>query len=120
MKGDEIRGTEFAKFSFNEKYVEKVFLNGVGLDHIPAGVLSRLHEVTELHLNDNEIETIEADAFDGCTKLTYLNLRNNPLKMLHPSTFDTLISLKELDIGKNYCACERLQKLTHCGAPLFM
>ena len=66
-------------------------LLGNDLTALPEGVFAGLDDtLTELWLNDNDLQTIAAGVFDGLTRLTSLTLHDNDLSSLPPRIFEKL------------------------------
>lgn len=76
-------------------------LSNNSIESLPAGVLSKLSRLQELHLQSNIINFIADHALDGLTSLTYLNLGDNKLVNLPPEIFSDTRELKELHLQNN-------------------
>ena len=60
-----------------------------------------LARITQLSLNDTNINSLKADDFDGLTGLTELRLYDNQLTTLPEGIFDNLNALTRLSLGNN-------------------
>uniref|UniRef100_A0A146LFE4 Protein toll n=3 Tax=Lygus hesperus TaxID=30085 RepID=A0A146LFE4_LYGHE len=76
-------------------------LSNNSIETLPAGVLSKLSRLQELHLQSNIINFIADHALDGLTSLTYLDLGHNKLVNLPPEIFSDTRELKELHLQNN-------------------
>lgn len=70
------------------------------LPRLPAGYLSRFHNIKELVITNSGLTTIEHGAFDGLNKLENLTIQDNPLEMIGSDWF-TLENLQKLDLRGN-------------------
>ncbi|XP_018322805.1 slit homolog 1 protein [Agrilus planipennis] len=66
-----------------------------------VGLLLRLNNLEELHLEENNISEIRSESLRGLTKLKRLFLSNNCLHVIHTSAFEDLSSLELLELDNN-------------------
>ncbi|XP_063147945.1 extracellular matrix protein 2 isoform X2 [Candoia aspera] len=84
----------------NLKNLQRLYMDGNALVHIPNGLPSTLEE---LKISENEIHAINEDSFQGLKKLVTLELESNKLSEANvsPLAFQPLKSLSYLRLGRN-------------------
>ncbi|XP_066473436.1 extracellular matrix protein 2 [Tiliqua scincoides] len=82
------------------KNLQRLYMDGNALEHIPAGLPSTLEE---LKINENQLHAIDEDSFNGLKNLVTLELENNKLSEANvsPLAFQPLKSLSYLRLGRN-------------------
>lgn len=82
------------------KNLQRLYLDGNALDHIPSGLPSTLEE---LKINENQLHAIDEDSFLGLKNLVTLELENNKLSEANvsPLAFQPLKKLSYLRLGRN-------------------
>ena len=76
-------------------------LSGQNIAVLAAGDFDGLTALTELYLNNNELETLPKDVFAGLTRLKVLTLYYNELTTLPDGVFGPLTALNFLYLGDN-------------------
>nr|XP_020662274.1 extracellular matrix protein 2 isoform X1 [Pogona vitticeps]XP_020662275.1 extracellular matrix protein 2 isoform X1 [Pogona vitticeps] len=84
----------------NLKNLQRLYLDGNELVHIPTGLPPTLEE---LKINENQLHAIDEDSFQGLKKLVTLELEGNKLSEANvsPLAFQPLKSLSYLRLGRN-------------------
>jgi len=72
------------------------------LNYFPSKALQPLHQLTTLHLDDNNITVLQSDAFQGFGEhIKNLWLQNNHIHTIPDETFEDLHSLEWLKLWNN-------------------
>ncbi|XP_053233602.1 extracellular matrix protein 2 isoform X1 [Podarcis raffonei] len=82
------------------KNLQRLYLDGNALVHIPIGLPSTLEE---LKINENQLHAVDEYSFEGLEKLVTLELEGNKLNEANvsPLAFQPLKSLSYLRLGRN-------------------
>ncbi|XP_020711743.2 protein artichoke-like isoform X2 [Athalia rosae] len=92
--------------------------------HYIRGVFSRLPDLKELFLSENNILEIPPEAFAGSTSLSVVDLQQNAIRRIDPRGLATLNQLAHLHLSRNYIEkiprdfleyCENLSTLSLDG-----
>lgn len=68
---------------------------------LPHAVFTRMPDIEEINMEDNQLSHIDDGAFSGLDKLHILNLFGNYLTVLRAGTFTGAINLRNLNCGFN-------------------
>jgi hypothetical protein len=97
-----LRGRELA----NLDKLTDIFMNDNNIETIEAEFFRRLKNLRRLQLNNNRIASLHYQTFLGAKSLRYLFLENNKIDCIDVRLFQYVKKLKVLDISRN-----RLKKL---------
>lgn len=85
----------------NINSLTQLYLNNNQLQEIHAQAFAGLQNLQWLYLSTNRLRNIQAEAFSGLRNVHTLSLYNNQLRQIHPHTFDELQNLQGLDLAYN-------------------
>lgn len=71
------------------------------IKHVNEKHFEKLHELEDLNLNENEIDSIAGDSFKDLKKLKVLSLSGNRLRLINPKWFETMKKLQKFSVNSN-------------------
>ncbi|XP_063709223.1 relaxin receptor 2-like [Culicoides brevitarsis] len=88
--------TKIGQNAFNFPRLQHLFLSENRIRVVEEGTFARLPNLLGLSLNDNNINVFRRNAFRGLHNLTTLHLQNNEFKSLSSKTLQNLTSLQHI------------------------
>ena len=85
----------------NIDQITELYLNDNQLQTLPADIFNDLNNLDSLYLHNNQLTTLPADIFNGLNNLDTLSLYNNQLTTLPAGIFNGLNNLDTLSLYSN-------------------
>jgi len=85
------------------KDLRTIEISDSGLKVVHQSDLKPFSKLTELSLNNNQLEVIESGLFDFNLNLGLINLKNNKISFIDSRVFDNLVKLRFLSLESNIC-----------------
>lgn len=97
------------------KTLEKLYLQGNGLNSVADRALEGLVSLTTIRFSDNQLTSLPPELFSDTKELKEIYLSNNTITVLAPGLFGDLVKLLVLDLSYNELTSDWINTSTFTG-----
>ncbi|XP_026319097.1 toll-like receptor Tollo isoform X2 [Hyposmocoma kahamanoa] len=97
------------------KRLQKLYLQGNGLNSVADRALEGLISLTTIRFSDNQLTSLPPELFSDTKELKEIYLNNNTITVLAPGLFSDLVQLLVLDLSHNELTSDWINTSTFSG-----